>query len=200
MNEPTLCACGCGEQAPIAKKTKRSIGLVKGSPCRFVMGHNANAHPPLRDLLSRIAPSGPDGCIEWPFSRRRGYGRVMRGGRSLGVHRVAYEDFVGPIPAGMDVLHSCDNPACFNPQHLFLGTDLDNWRDCVEKGRSRPARGEEHGHSKLTEADVLRIVNLHRQGLSESEIAAEFNISDSNVGAVARGESWGWLTGIEKPA
>jgi hypothetical protein len=77
----------------------------------------------------------PETCWEWQRSKDwNGYGLTHRGI----AHRLAYEAFVGPIPDGMLVLHTCDNPPCCNPAHLFLGTHFDNAADRDSKGRDRP--------------------------------------------------------------
>ncbi|HUW16223.1 MAG TPA: HNH endonuclease signature motif containing protein [Actinomycetes bacterium] len=83
--------------------------------------------------------AGPDGC--WPFTgstMHNGYGHLgagRRGDPTVAAHRVAYESAVGPIPAGMNVLHTCDNRPCCNPAHLWIGTQRDNLLDMVAKGR-----------------------------------------------------------------
>lgn len=78
------------------------------------------------------------GCWEYRGARLAlqagGYGIVRRGYRA---HRVSYEHFIGPIPEGMMVLHSCDNPPCVNPQHLRIGTAADNMADALARGRAR---------------------------------------------------------------
>ena len=78
-------------------------------------------------------------CIEWQGPRYpNGYGQVrLPKQRSRGAHRVAYEQAFGPIPEGMVVCHRCDNPPCVNPEHLFVGTQLDNQRDMRAKGRGK---------------------------------------------------------------
>lgn len=76
------------------------------------------------------------GCWEWQRYRLwTGYGRMTVDGRMTNAHRVAYELYVGPIPAGLLLCHKCDNPPCCNPEHLFPGTHQDNMDDARSKGR-----------------------------------------------------------------
>ena len=85
----------------------------------------------------------PNGCIEWTRSTvRGGYGQIKVNGKQLKTHRFAWELVNGPIPAGMDICHHCDNPPCCNVEHFFLGTGADNMADRDAKGR--------HGQSKKT--------------------------------------------------
>jgi hypothetical protein len=131
---------------------------------------------------------GPDECWPWKLSGSpRGYGQVTLGGRSRRVTRVIYEMLHGPIPAGMVVCHSCDNPPCCNPAHLWLGTVAQNNADRAAKGRSWSPVGERQGASKLTAADVLAI---RADGRSQSVIAGEYGITQSNVSAIKLRKSW----------
>jgi len=85
-------------------------------------------------LWSRI-DQGP-GCWVWPGAKRKGgYGAIWRNGRGMSTHRLAYELTYGPIPAGLLVLHRCDNPPCCRPDHLFLGDTATNVADAIAKGR-----------------------------------------------------------------
>jgi hypothetical protein len=87
--------------------------------------------------VERRTSRGP-GCWIWRGYRNAfGYGRVWFRYRRAYPHRVAWELQHGPIPEGLSVLHRCDNPACVRPSHLRLGTQADNIRDCVAKGRHR---------------------------------------------------------------
>src|SRR6266550_5872844 len=75
-----------------------------------------------------------DQCWEWLGSRSKGYGRITINCGTELAHRISWIVHIGPIPAGLNVLHHCDNPCCVNPSHLFVGTQTDNNRDCSSKG------------------------------------------------------------------
>lgn len=79
-----------------------------------------------------------DGCWEWAGKRyrRTGYGRQVIAGRDFRAHRVTYEIVVGPIRAGWVVCHSCDNPACVRPSHLYAAKQKENVADMIAKGRA----------------------------------------------------------------
>jgi len=88
-----------------------------------------------------------DGCWEWQASKkRRGYGQFWCKGKNRVASRVAYRHFKGPIPDGMCVCHTCDNPGCCNPAHLWLGTYTDNMQDASTKGRMRGTVGPPKTH------------------------------------------------------
>ena len=93
-------------------------------------------------FLKKISPEPNTGCWLWTGSSdTRGYGHISTGKRTdapLMAHRVSYALHCGPIPKGMNVCHTCDTPACVNPDHLWIGSHADNARDMVVKGRCRP--------------------------------------------------------------
>lgn len=117
----------------------------------------------------------------------RGYGAVRVDGAIVTAHRAAYIKAYGPIPPGMHVLHRCDTKGCANPEHLFLGTNADNMRDKVLKGRQ--ARGERIHNARLT-ADRVRAIRAMAPFIRKPEIARIFEISPDIVYAVLSGRTW----------
>ncbi len=140
---------------------------------------------------------GPDACWEWTRSKKAfGHGRVSLHGRDLIAHRVAYVLTHGDVPMGTMVCHACDNPACCNPRHLWAGTQGDNVRDCVAKGRNAyaPRRGEEHPKARLTEAEVLEIRRLYRRGeAGYRRLAVRFGVTPMAIKAIVVRRSWDHL-------
>lgn len=142
---------------------------------------------------AKVDKRGPDECWEWQgFRDKDGYGNAHSNGRPWGAHRVAYELLVGPIPDGLWVLHSCDNPPCCNIAHLFLGTHMDNVRDRDAKHRNRPPKGERHGCAKLTANAVADIRKMYATGKwSQRLLGLKYGVNQSHVSAIVRGKYWG---------
>lgn len=138
-----------------------------------------------------------DGCWEWQASKfHHGYGcfgvRNEDGTyRTSYAHRVSWEMANGPIPDGMFVLHKCDNRACVRPDHLWLGTQTDNMRDCSDKGRKPgiPKFGASNPGAKLTDAHV-KIIRYVGNRLSQQRLADEFGVSQTLIGCVLRRKIW----------
>lgn len=149
--------------------------------------------------------AGPDGCWLWAGSIHDRYGRFKISGRLCLAHRVSVELNGGCIPDGMYVCHHCDNPACVNPDHLFIGSAKDNKHDCIAKGRMptgdnhwtrrRPEclahpKGELHGGAKLTAEDVIAIRSEYAAGRLMRELSAQFGICVPQVHEIVRRKAW----------
>lgn len=144
---------------------------------------------PISDRLEWRSKKVLSGCIEWQGAKTNGgYGVMSVDAKPQRVHRLAWELGNGPIPDGMSVCHSCDNPPCLNVDHLFLGSQEDNAQDASAKGRI--VHGEEHSNSKLNSAKVREIRRLASLGNSHSKIASLFNVSQPHVSRIVRGEQW----------
>ena len=125
-------------------------------------------------------------CWVWVGSMARGgYGRIWIGSKYFRAHRYSWIYHKGPIPSGKYVLHRCDNRACVNPEHLFIGTAADNSADMKRKGRSQA--GENNGRDKLTNSDVfdIRASSEHYKTLCK-----RFNVSYSTIHKIKRRETW----------
>jgi hypothetical protein len=133
-----LCQCGCGLPTAIVKKSSKKRGLVAGSHYRYRHGHG-QCVPIETRLWEKVQKEPNGGCWLWTGGTTNGgYGVIGVGrGRLHRAHRISWEIANGPIPDGLKVLHRCDNPPCVNPAHLFLGTQVDNMRDCAAKGRHK---------------------------------------------------------------
>ena len=127
-------------------------------------------------ILSRMVPDKKTGCWIWTGCLgRKGYGVLTIQQRFQRAHRVAYEVWRGPIPQGMQVLHRCDRPQCVNPDHLFLGTNGDNIRDSISKGRWL---------NKVTGADVVKIKSSKE---SIRSIGKKFGITKETARRIKNG-------------
>ena len=155
-----------------------------GSIAFFVGGEDMKGT--LRERFENKIESGSDGCTLWSGGcNSNGYGQIGFKSKVLLAHRVSWELYRGEIPDGKCVLHRCDNPLCVNPDHLFIGTQLDNMLDRTEK--SRAAKGEQHGRSKLTAIEILLIRadnRLHR------EIATAYGVNRQSISAIKSRKKW----------
>lgn len=142
---------------------------------------------------SFVDKRGPNECWEWKGSRSpRGYGRfTWRRDRTQLASRIAYHFSKGD-PASSFVCHSCDNPPCCNPNHLWLGSHDDNMRDASSKGRikSGHTRGETHGTSKLTEQQA-RLVKYGEDPIPE--LAKKLGVTSQAIRLIRAGRNWAWL-------
>lgn len=123
-------------------------------------------------------------CWNWTSSITVGYGMFfVRYKRPMTAHRIAYLLSKGPIPEGMEVCHHCDNRACVNPDHLFLGTHAENMRDCWKKHRH--AYGEKHPHARLSCSQVAEIRRIGKS-MKQRELAKKFGVCKDYISTILR--------------
>lgn len=153
----------------------------------------------------KFSKGAPEECWNWNASCSGGrYGAFTVDGKQRGAHCVSHEIYVGEVPDGKLVCHSCDNPKCVNPSHLFIGTPLDNMQDKLIKGRhSNGAKhaatfkdsplfkgalkyGENHHQSKLTDDQRREIVANIANGMTQRAIAKLYGITQSMVSVIKK--------------
>lgn len=149
--------------------------------------------PPIERFMDYVSPEPNSGCWlwlgSWDSRPGKGYGYFFLE-KLMGAHRASWMLFRGPIPEGQEACHKCDNPACVNPDHLFLGTRKENVHDSIRKGRHVGGpkfsafmmpialRGEAHGRARLTNADVLAI---RQSPAKQRDLAAKYGVSQSTI-------------------
>ena len=136
-----------------------------------------------------------NGLLYWngPFSNA-GYGKFCHKYRTVSAHRMSYALLVDIVPAPVCVLHHNDEPACVDPSILYLGTDKDNARDKMLRGRNNHPVGEAWVGSKLTRAAVLDIRNRYGRGLAmQKELAREYGLDRSTISYVVSRKTWGHI-------
>ena len=169
LSQPIYCSVAC------EKTSKRSRALKRRTTHFWTKTNPVSSHE----------------CWEWiGFKDGNGYGRY---GRIL-AHRIAYELTLGEIPRGMAVCHKCDNPGCVNPDHLWIGTQADNVRDMLAKGRDRrgpPRRGETSNKAKLTSNQVREILQSTE---TLRTLADRYGVSGTAIHYIRHKRNWRHLS------
>lgn len=146
-------------------------------------------------------------CWEWMGARtKKGYGVFCATKRiRITAHRASWVFHRGEIPNGLHVLHKCDNPACVNPTHLFIGTNADNVADKLAKGRQpsnakeknpmwrnykAAARGAKVGGSKLNDEQVREIRKENKSGISQISLAKKYGVTQANIWGIVHDRTW----------
>ena len=174
--------------------TAEAVGLRANDPGRYLtisevvkLPPKVQGSPTAAHFWERVdASGGPDACWPWTASRfDTGYGCVWAAGKARKAHRVAWSLVNGEIPAKVRILHTCDNPPCCNPGHLFAGSSRDNTADMLAKGR-----GNRHGRRVLTEPQVLSIRERYAAGATLKELGVEHDVSHVAIWKVVKRETW----------
>lgn len=151
----------------------------------------------------KVSIASKNACWLWKANKNnKGYGMIRLGGlqRKVLAHRVSYEIHKDKIPENLVVMHSCDNPGCVNPNHLFLGTMLDNAQDKVKKGRHRwgvcpenkppVLRGCSHGNARFNKEQVKNIKQLLNEGQASRAIARLFKVDKKLILGIKHGRTY----------
>ncbi len=139
-------------------------------------------------FLKKVYPIG-EGCWLWMgYLYSNGYGCVNFKRKGYLAHRISYMHFKGPIDSNREIMHSCQNRSCINPNHLSLGTHQQNMAEM--KLLNRHAHGERAGGSKLTEKEVIEILTLLEDDIKISVIAKIYNVSNCTISDIKHRRSW----------
>lgn len=174
----------------------RNRGTVDPPRSKFDDGRSMQEH--LVERMMSGLRKMPNGCwvSKKSYLHINGYAFVVidrRPGKGLfreRVHRLSYKHFVGPIPNGMMVCHKCDNRPCFNPDHLFLGTQHENLLDMARKGRRA---GERSAQAKLTSKQVIAIRKAYAAGAFQRDLAETYGVTQTAISLIVRGQRWASL-------
>ncbi|WP_427017839.1 HNH endonuclease signature motif containing protein [Pseudarthrobacter sp. P1] len=165
--ESRPCGCGCGSEAPAAKRTNARLGHTKGIPLRFVSGHNKRGTTNLNRYV--VAPNG---CWNWtgPLNEK-GYGKVQIDGHSTPAHRAIWEASHWTLDPKIHVDHKCLNTQCVNPAHMRIATALEN-----NESKRVPLK---------VDRETARLIKM-AEG-THAAIAARFGISRQYVAGIKHG-------------
>src|SRR3990167_10829743 len=135
-----------------------------------------------------------ENCWYWTGVKNRGYGQMkvseLKKPKCRRAHRISYELFIGPVPAGAVIRHICDNPSCVNPSHLLSGSHKENSLDMVKRVRSSKRVGELNTRTKLLDSDIPLIRKLYQDGLLQSEIGLLYQLSKPAVSLIVNFKNW----------
>lgn len=186
----SLVCKNCNKGFTVYPSRLKLTGEVKfcSIPCKAA----ATTAPLIDRFFKYVGRKQADGCIPWLGSLASGYGHLRishpQKDEDVGAHRISYELFVGPIPAGLHVCHRCDHKYCVNPTHLFVGTHQENVQDLISKGLQ--IKGEDRYNSKLTTNDVREIRKRCQDGESQHKVATAFHVSRQLVGDIVARKTW----------
>ncbi len=142
-------------------------------------------------FLGKIKQGKDTECWEWTCNKRGGYGRFKVEGKLYTATRLMWRLSRGTDPMGHLICHTCDNPSCCNPAHLFLGTDADNNADKEQKARGKHPVGKDNGLAKLSEEDVI---NIFTSSGSNRVLAKKYHVTDVAISCIRHRKTWTHIT------
>lgn len=210
MSKPivTKKCCRCLEEKPLdAFQRKKANEEARRGYCRACLG--IKDITPEQAFWSHVDKNGPvpahvpelGKCWGWTAHLApNGYGNF--GGKTIPpgarryAHRASYYFHTGVVPGQLNVLHKCDNRRCVRPDHLFLGTQLDNVRDMAQKGRrvSNVPKGPDHHFAKFTAEKVRELRSLYASGVGPTELGRRYGVTAQSAWSVAVRKTWKHVT------
>lgn len=203
-----FCSRSCWESSRVPRDLSRTCdhcGITflpaRGHPeqrfCSLRCAHDSRARPLAERFWEKVDRTGKD-CWPWMGATVLGYGRFNLNRKSAVASRVAWELTHGAVAPELEVCHSCDNPACCRPSHLFLGTHDDNMKDALRKGRMvagprHPQYGhpEQHPMRKLTWTQVRQIRAEFAVGrVTQGQLAERFGVRQTTISNIVHGGTW----------
>ena len=187
--------CGISFKSTPSRVAK-GRGKYCGSACFHTVPSKACGCRPGVTLKQRlwenISIDRDTGCWIWTGHKdEKGYGHIGIGKKSVRVHRVVYERYIGPIPEGLILRHKCDIRNCVRPDHLILGTQKQNVQDMIDRGRHVPGRGEKHWNSILNNDSVTAIKVLWETGnYSLGFLGRAFRVNYQTIGRIINHGGW----------
>jgi hypothetical protein len=144
-----------------------------------------------KSFWGKVDVRGPNECWLWRgYCDGDGYGCFCINGKVELTHRLAWMFTTGAM-SKVNVLHTCDNPRCCNPAHLFEGTQADNVADMCAKGRRGRHDGERNGRAKLTQEQVTAIRTTYAVGgVTYPELGRQYGVSAGEIGHIVKGRVW----------
>jgi site-specific DNA-cytosine methylase len=152
----------------------------------------------IQDFLANTKQNGD--CLIWQgaldrqgYTKHSEYRGYKQSPKTIRVSRKVLELKLGrPIRDGYQANHSCDNPSCINPEHLWEGTQTENRQDCLQKGRTKGVAdiGSRHSKAKLSETDIPEILELSKQGIGVREIARQYGLNHGTILRIIDGKGW----------
>jgi len=186
------CVCECGNKRLISGYDL-SIGRYKSCGCLIDFDNQSYENNFRKKFWSQVI-KGENQCLNWVGVKRLNYGRINYKGKTIGCTRLIWQWNNGNIPGDLIICHKCDNPACVNIEHLFLGTKLDNMKDCVNKGRKKGLKGEKSPRSKLTDTKVREIKKMLHDKHSIISVAKKFSVGTTTIGHIKNERTWSHIS------